>query len=204
MLVGLSGTAIYSVTNYKSFKKQEFANQPDAAAREAIAIRLSANRDKIAKVIAENSTTPAPSAKPDDNSTALSPAPDVAAPASQSSAPAPPASNMTSTAKPSGTSLQGLGKPITNSVGMSLVLLPAGEFMMGSPNSEPGHTPFEEPSHLVKITRPFYLAMTEITQGQWQAVMGTTPWHKGNTSRRGLIFRQRIYVGMKRWRSVRD
>ena len=34
----------------------------------------------------------------------------------------------------------------------------------------------EHPQHRVKISRPFYLGITEVTQGQWHAVMGTEPW----------------------------
>ena len=68
-----------------------------------------------------------------------------------------------------------LGEPITNSVGMVLVPIPAGEFMMGSPESEKGGQDSEH-QHRVRITKPFYLAMTEVTQKQWETVMGTTPW----------------------------
>ncbi|MBS3764811.1 MAG: formylglycine-generating enzyme family protein, partial [Planctomycetes bacterium] len=34
----------------------------------------------------------------------------------------------------------------------------------------------EQPRHRVKITKSFYMGMTEVTQAQWEAVMGTTPW----------------------------
>ena len=30
----------------------------------------------------------------------------------------------------------------------------------------------------VTLTKPFYLGTTEVTQSQWQAVMGTSPWKK--------------------------
>ena len=33
----------------------------------------------------------------------------------------------------------------------------------------------EKPAHLVRISRPFYLQTTEVTQGQWRALMGTSP-----------------------------
>lgn len=40
-----------------------------------------------------------------------------------------------------------------------------------------GDTPADEkPAHKVIISKAFYLARTEVTQGQWKAVMGTTPW----------------------------
>jgi len=61
-----------------------------------------------------------------------------------------------------------------NKVQMKLVLIPAGEFTMGSPNNEPGSKPDEHPQRLVKITRPFYMGATEVTQAQWAAVTGTT------------------------------
>ena len=63
----------------------------------------------------------------------------------------------------------------TNSIGMKLVLLPAGEFLMGSPEAEKYREDYET-QHQVRITQPFYLGQTEVTQGQWEAVMGTTPW----------------------------
>jgi formylglycine-generating enzyme required for sulfatase activity len=62
-------------------------------------------------------------------------------------------------------------KSITNKVGMKLVLIPAGEFMMGSEDGDDD----EKPRHRVRITRPFYLGATEVTQGQYQAVTGENP-----------------------------
>ena len=64
---------------------------------------------------------------------------------------------------------------LTNSIGMTLVLIPAGEFMMGSPDGEEGHD-YVEQQHPVRITKPFYLQTTEVTQRQWYAVTGTKPW----------------------------
>jgi formylglycine-generating enzyme required for sulfatase activity/serine/threonine protein kinase len=63
---------------------------------------------------------------------------------------------------------------VTNSIGMKLVPIPAGEFMMGSPADEKGR--FDgETLHKVKITRPFMMAATTVTQAQWKAVMGVNP-----------------------------
>ena len=69
-----------------------------------------------------------------------------------------------------------LGQPVevTNSVGMKLVLVPAGEFMMGSPGSEPERDS-DETQHRVRITKPFYLGVTEVTQEQYERVMGANP-----------------------------
>lgn len=60
--------------------------------------------------------------------------------------------------------------------GIELVLLPAGEFVMGSPESEAGREE-QERAHRVRLTRPFYLGVTEVTQGQWQAITGSNPSH---------------------------
>jgi formylglycine-generating enzyme required for sulfatase activity len=66
-------------------------------------------------------------------------------------------------------------KEITNTFGMKLVLLPAGEFPMGSPDSDPDAYADEKPQHRVRITRPFYMGATEVTQGQYQAATGANP-----------------------------
>jgi formylglycine-generating enzyme required for sulfatase activity len=66
-------------------------------------------------------------------------------------------------------------KVITNTIGMKLVLIPAGEFVMGSPDSDKDAQEDEKPQHRVRITRPFYLGATEVTQGQYRAVTGQSP-----------------------------
>ena len=57
-----------------------------------------------------------------------------------------------------------------NSVGMMMVRIEPGTFTMGSNESDD-----EKPPHTVRITKPFYLAAHEVTQGQYQAVMGENP-----------------------------
>jgi len=69
-----------------------------------------------------------------------------------------------------------LGDPVVNSVGMKLVPIPAGEFQMGSPDSDKAALANEKPQHLVKITKPFYLSVYEVTQQQYEKVMGDRPW----------------------------
>ena len=59
---------------------------------------------------------------------------------------------------------------IRNSIGMDLVFIPAGTFKMGSDAGEAD----EKPRHTVEISKPFYIGKYEVTQGQWEAVMGTT------------------------------
>jgi formylglycine-generating enzyme required for sulfatase activity len=53
--------------------------------------------------------------------------------------------------------------------------IPAGTFMMGSPESEEDRED-DEHQHQVTISKAFYMQTTEVTQGQWKAVMGTEPW----------------------------
>ena len=65
---------------------------------------------------------------------------------------------------------------ITNTVGMKLALVPAGEFLMGSPDSDELAKPNEKPQHRVRITKPFRLGVYEVTQSEWTAVMETAPW----------------------------
>jgi formylglycine-generating enzyme required for sulfatase activity len=66
------------------------------------------------------------------------------------------------------------GMGVTNSIGMKLRLIPAGEFMMGSPATESGRSD-NETQHRVTLTKPFYLGVTEVTQEQYQKVMVTNP-----------------------------
>ena len=58
-----------------------------------------------------------------------------------------------------------------NTIGIEFVLIQAGEFLMGS-NSDKDSA---KPPHQVRISKPFYLGQYEMTQGQWQAVMGNNP-----------------------------
>jgi formylglycine-generating enzyme required for sulfatase activity/tetratricopeptide (TPR) repeat protein len=60
-------------------------------------------------------------------------------------------------------------------VTMELVLIPAGDFLMGSPEDEEGRDSDEGPRHRVRIGQPFYMGKYEVTQDQWQAVMGENP-----------------------------
>jgi len=59
-----------------------------------------------------------------------------------------------------------LGVPVetTNSAGMKFVLIPAGEFLMGSSDGRSD----DKPPHKVRITKPFYLGQYEVTVGQFR------------------------------------
>jgi endoglucanase len=60
-------------------------------------------------------------------------------------------------------------------VKLEMVLIPAGEFMMGSPDSDKSAASDEKPQHRVRITKPFYLGKYPVTQEQWTALMGDNP-----------------------------
>jgi len=64
------------------------------------------------------------------------------------------------------------GDVATNSIGMKLVYIPAGSFMMGSPF----HSSDEGPQHQVRISRGFWMGQTEVTQDQYKSVMNVEPW----------------------------
>jgi formylglycine-generating enzyme required for sulfatase activity len=63
------------------------------------------------------------------------------------------------------------GPVVRNSIGMELVLIPAGSFCMGS-NNGGSH---EKPVHQVRIKEHFYMGRYEVTQVEWQQMMGTNP-----------------------------
>jgi len=69
----------------------------------------------------------------------------------------------------------GLEVAITNSIGMELVLIPAGAFLMGSPESDPFASNDEKPQHTVGITQPFYVGVHEVTQAEYEKVRGKNP-----------------------------
>ncbi len=63
------------------------------------------------------------------------------------------------------------GEVIQNQSGMKFVWVPKGSFMMGSENGDPD----EQPVHEVTLSDGFYMGKYEVTQAQWQKVMGSNP-----------------------------
>jgi formylglycine-generating enzyme required for sulfatase activity len=79
---------------------------------------------------------------------------------------------------------------VTNSIGMKLILIPPGEFLMGSPVSEAERSS-DEKQHRVRITKPYYLGIFEVTQSEYERVMGTNPsWFSLSGSGRGDVVKQ--------------
>lgn len=61
-----------------------------------------------------------------------------------------------------------------NSIGMRLVRLPAGEFLMGAADNDTEARPDEKPQHLVSIKQPFDFGMYEVTVGQFRKFVEVT------------------------------
>ncbi len=74
-------------------------------------------------------------------------------------------------------------EPLGSEVALEMVPIPAGEFLMGSPDDEPWRMGNEGPQHRVRLA-PFSLARTPITQAQWRQVArwqpapGDPPWER--------------------------
>ena len=60
------------------------------------------------------------------------------------------------------------GTVIANSIGMKLAWIPEGKFMMGSDDRDPNAKDKEKPRHRVRISKPFYLGVHEVTIGQFR------------------------------------
>jgi eukaryotic-like serine/threonine-protein kinase len=81
--------------------------------------------------------------------------------------------------RPSG-SAEIFTEDLGNGVKLTMVKIPAGKFLMGSPESEQQRAFDESPQHQVSLPE-FYLGQTLVTQAQWLAIMGNNPsYFKGN------------------------
>jgi formylglycine-generating enzyme required for sulfatase activity len=69
------------------------------------------------------------------------------------------------------------GQVFTNGIGMKLIGIPAGEFMQGvSGDQDAEAIESERPAHRVKISKPFYFGVYEVTQMEYRTVMSEAPW----------------------------
>lgn len=76
---------------------------------------------------------------------------------------------------------------IDDNLPLELVPIPAGQFMMGSPEGEEASQKDEYPQHQVAIPETFYMGRFEVTQAQWVAVMGSNPSTFQNFKASGLL-----------------
>lgn len=65
--------------------------------------------------------------------------------------------------------------PTKNAIGMEFVKIAPGEFTMGCSSENKNCTDDEKPAHRVQITKAFEVGKYEVTQAQWQAIMGSNP-----------------------------
>lgn len=65
---------------------------------------------------------------------------------------------------------------------MVFMHIPAGSFRMGSPERDAEARAFEKPQHRVTISRAFHLGAFEVTQAQWEAVMGFGAYTLGRSN----------------------
>ena len=70
--------------------------------------------------------------------------------------------------------LEEVKEDLGQGVNLEMVLIPAGTFVMGSPESEEDRND-DEVQHLVTLTKPYYMGKYEVTQEQWEAIMGKNP-----------------------------
>ncbi|MBF0461737.1 MAG: formylglycine-generating enzyme family protein [Magnetococcales bacterium] len=77
----------------------------------------------------------------------------------------------------SGMVWSGAAETYTNSIGMAFVLIPSGSFTMGAPSGpDAKNLNYDEvPQHPVAISKAFYLGKYEVTQAQWESIMGNNP-----------------------------
>ncbi len=85
----------------------------------------------------------------------------------------------------------GLPKKLENSIGMQFVLIPSGEFEMGAPADDKSYGEVF-PQHHVRISKPFYLGVYEVTQAEYHRVTGTNP---ASCSKNGAFADNRVYRG---------
>lgn len=78
----------------------------------------------------------------------------------------------------------GLTLSVDVSTQIGMVLIPEGNFYMGSPESETEREDNEGLHHVI-LSRPFYLSRTEVTQRQWKAVERSEPWSVSGQAKNG-------------------
>ena len=82
-------------------------------------------------------------------------------------------------------SVQGVSAQPTefsNSIGMAFIPVPAGAFLMGSPDRDPVAQRTEQPQHQVSISKGFLIGRFEVTQAQWEAVIGSNPYTRDRSN----------------------
>ena len=82
-----------------------------------------------------------------------------------------------------GDGVNGAGRAIK----MEFVWIPPGKFTMGSPASEAERDADEGAQHEVTISEGFWMGKYEVTQEQWERLMGTNPSYFKNAGKRAPV-----------------
>ena len=103
---------------------------------------------------------------------------------------------------------QEMAVDLGDGVTLKMTWIPPGEFMMGSPVGETGHQP-NETQHLVKLTKGFWMGKYEVTQGQWERVMGSDPsqleqWTRVKGNNPGQVKDLRNPVADVNWKGCQE
>jgi formylglycine-generating enzyme required for sulfatase activity len=86
-----------------------------------------------------------------------------------------PSTTVAAAAGPAALAVKEITQDIGGGVKLEMIAIPAGEFQMGSPDSDKDASGDEKPQRRIRITKPFYLGKYLVTQEQWKAVMGDNP-----------------------------
>lgn len=65
----------------------------------------------------------------------------------------------------------GYTEPLNDEIGLEMISIPRGTFLMGAPEGEPESYDYERPQHEVSL-KPFYMGRYAVTQAQWRVVAG--------------------------------
>jgi formylglycine-generating enzyme required for sulfatase activity len=77
---------------------------------------------------------------------------------------------------------------LSNSIGQRFVWIPPGQFLMGAPDEDRFAEPDERPQHKVRLTKGLWLGQFEVTQAEYERVIGTNPSHFSDKGQgRGLV-----------------
>jgi formylglycine-generating enzyme required for sulfatase activity/serine/threonine protein kinase len=70
----------------------------------------------------------------------------------------------------------GVSVESTNSIGIKMILIPPGEFLMGADEADTDAAPHEKPQHQVRLTKPFAIGATEVTNRQFHEFIKATQY----------------------------
>ncbi len=160
----LSGSKMNMTSGTLNYSVGSDSSSQDTPTPEATETEVQLLTPTFTPLIPETSTkTPIPPSPTNSNTPTPTPSPTI------TSTPIPTEIALPDTITVSLEGLSPSAKPL------QLNLIRAGSFMMGSPANESGRQSNEGPQHSVTISKDFYISKHEITQAQWEAVMGSNP-----------------------------